>query len=113
MLFTSPSSLKKDFPVTIKQIDEFNFRAECPLLPGCVSQGKTKKEAFRNLSKAIELFLKFGTVSSFEVVYENPQHPRLYSLRIFNKKLYCSSSHDGLLFSDTGEANTWKTSLLT
>lgn len=28
--------------------------AECPSLPGCVSQGKTKEEAFRNIREAAE-----------------------------------------------------------
>jgi len=28
--------------------------AECPSLPGCLSQGKTKEEAIRNIREAIE-----------------------------------------------------------
>lgn len=28
--------------------------AECPSLPGCVSQGKTKEEAISNIREAIE-----------------------------------------------------------
>jgi predicted RNase H-like HicB family nuclease len=28
--------------------------AECPSLPGCISQGKTKDEAIRNIKEAIE-----------------------------------------------------------
>jgi predicted RNase H-like HicB family nuclease len=28
--------------------------AECPALPGCVSQGKTREEALRNIQEAIE-----------------------------------------------------------
>jgi predicted RNase H-like HicB family nuclease len=28
--------------------------AECPSLPGCVSQGKTKEEATQNIKEAIE-----------------------------------------------------------
>ena len=27
---------------------------ECPSLPGCISQGKTKEEAVRNIREAIE-----------------------------------------------------------
>ena len=30
------------------------YVAECPSLPGCVSQGKTKQEALRNIKEAIE-----------------------------------------------------------
>lgn len=29
---------------------------ECPSLPGCISQGKTKAEALRNIREAIDLY---------------------------------------------------------
>jgi predicted RNase H-like HicB family nuclease len=32
--------------------------AECPSLPGCVSQGKTKEEAIINIKEAIEGYIK-------------------------------------------------------
>ncbi len=28
--------------------------AECPAIPGCISQGKTKEEAIENIKEAIE-----------------------------------------------------------
>jgi len=31
--------------------------AECPSLPGCISQGKTKEEAIRNIKEAIEGYI--------------------------------------------------------
>jgi len=31
--------------------------AECPSLPGCVSQGKTKEEAITNIREAIEGYI--------------------------------------------------------
>ncbi|MBI1983663.1 MAG: type II toxin-antitoxin system HicB family antitoxin [Acidobacteria bacterium] len=31
--------------------------AECPSLPGCVSQGTTKEEATRNIKEAIEGYI--------------------------------------------------------
>ncbi len=31
--------------------------AECPSLPGCISQGKTKQEAIANLREAIEGYI--------------------------------------------------------
>jgi predicted RNase H-like HicB family nuclease len=31
--------------------------AECPSLKGCISQGKTKEEAIRNIRDAIELYI--------------------------------------------------------
>ena len=31
---------------------------ECPSLPGCISQGKTKKEALANIQEAIEAYIE-------------------------------------------------------
>ena len=31
---------------------------ECPSLPGCISQGKTKKEAIANIKEAINGYIK-------------------------------------------------------
>lgn len=31
--------------------------AECPSLPGCISQGKTKEEAIANVGEAIEGYI--------------------------------------------------------
>ncbi len=30
---------------------------ECPSLPGCVTQGKTREEALRNIKEAISLYI--------------------------------------------------------
>jgi len=30
---------------------------ECPSLPGCISQGKTKEEALENIREAIDLYV--------------------------------------------------------
>ena len=32
--------------------------AECPSLPGCVSQGATKSEALANIKEAIDLYIE-------------------------------------------------------
>ena len=36
--------------------DEY-WIAECPSLPGCISQGKTKEEAITNIKEAIEGYI--------------------------------------------------------
>jgi len=36
--------------------DEY-WVAECPSLPGCISQGKTKEEASRNIREAINEYI--------------------------------------------------------
>jgi predicted RNase H-like HicB family nuclease len=33
------------------------FVAECPSLPGCVSQGKTREEAVSNVKEAISVYV--------------------------------------------------------
>ncbi len=33
------------------------YVAECPTLPGCISQGKTREEAIRNIREAIEGYI--------------------------------------------------------
>jgi predicted RNase H-like HicB family nuclease len=32
--------------------------ATCPSLPGCISQGKTEREALRNIKQAVQLHLR-------------------------------------------------------
>jgi len=32
--------------------------AECPSLPGCISQGNTKEEAIANIREAIQLYIE-------------------------------------------------------
>ncbi|MFH1549559.1 MAG: type II toxin-antitoxin system HicB family antitoxin [Planctomycetota bacterium] len=41
------------FVVTISRDEDGVYVAECPSIPGCVSQGKTEAEATRNVRKAI------------------------------------------------------------
>lgn len=33
------------------------YVAECPSLPGCISQGKTRQEALENIKEAIRLYI--------------------------------------------------------
>ena len=33
------------------------YIAECPSLPGCITQGKTKEEAIKNIKEAIEGYI--------------------------------------------------------
>lgn len=41
------------FVVTVDRDEDGVFVAECPAIPGCVSQGRTEKEALKNVEKAI------------------------------------------------------------
>lgn len=42
------------FIISIHQDEDGYFIAECPAIPGCVSQGKTEQEAERNIQDAIK-----------------------------------------------------------
>jgi antitoxin HicB len=43
----------------ILEIDEDGvFVAECPTLPGCVSEGKTREEALLNIKDAIQGYIE-------------------------------------------------------
>lgn len=42
------------FIITIFQDEDGMFVAECPSIPGCVSQGKTEQEAEKNIQEAIK-----------------------------------------------------------
>ena len=44
--------------VTLTEGDDGYIVAECPALPGCVSQGKTRDEALKNIQEAIEGIIK-------------------------------------------------------
>ena len=45
------------FHVTIEQAEDGWMVAECPALPGCVSQGRDEKEALENTREAIVAWL--------------------------------------------------------
>jgi len=45
------------YRVTIEVDEDGVFVVECPSLPGCVSQGKTRAEAISNIKDAIQATL--------------------------------------------------------
>lgn len=44
--------------IIIKPGEDNFWIAECPSLPGCISQGSSKKEAIKNIQEAIEGYLE-------------------------------------------------------
>ena len=44
--------------ITLEKGEDGYIIAECPAIPGCVSQGKTEKEALENIREAIESCLE-------------------------------------------------------
>ncbi len=47
-----------DLKVVLEPSDEGGFTVYVPALPGCVSEGKTREEALRNIREAVELYLE-------------------------------------------------------
>jgi predicted RNase H-like HicB family nuclease len=58
------------FPVILTSGEDGFIVAECPILPGCVSQGKTREEALANIREAIELYLETGETSEIPTAFE-------------------------------------------
>ncbi len=46
------------FRITVEPDEDGVFVAECPALPGCISQGKTRDEAMVNIRDAIQGYLE-------------------------------------------------------
>lgn len=46
------------YRILIEQDEEGAFVAECSALPGCISQGGTRKEALKNIQDAIQGYLE-------------------------------------------------------
>ena len=46
------------YRIIIEQDEGGTFVAECPSLPGCLSQGKSREEALKNIKDAIQGYLE-------------------------------------------------------
>ena len=46
------------YRILLEQDEDGFFVAECPSLPGCISQGQTRKEAIDNIQDAIKGYLE-------------------------------------------------------
>ncbi len=46
------------YRILIEQDEDGVFVVECPSLPGCISQGNTRKEALSNIHDAIRGYLE-------------------------------------------------------
>lgn len=56
------------FLITIFQDEDGVFIAECPSIPGCVSQGKTELEAEKSIQKAIKACLAVRAEKGMPIV---------------------------------------------
>ena len=46
------------YRILIEQDEDGFFIAECPSLPGCISQGQTRAEALNNIQDAIKGYIE-------------------------------------------------------
>lgn len=61
------------FLVTLDRDEDGVWIAECPAIPGCVSQGKTKDEAMANIREAIMLCLEVRAEQGLPLTLETRQ----------------------------------------
>jgi predicted RNase H-like HicB family nuclease len=55
---TDPGEKPMKYRIIIEEDEDGAFVVECPALPGCISQGKTRKEAIQNIQDAIRGYLE-------------------------------------------------------
>ena len=59
--------------ITIDRDEDGVWIAECPSIPGCVSQGDTKDEAIANIREAIALCLEVRAEQGLPLTVETRQ----------------------------------------
>jgi predicted RNase H-like HicB family nuclease len=59
--------------VTIGRDEDGVWVLECPSIPGCVSQGKTKQQALKNIKEAIQLCLEVRAERGLPLTVETRQ----------------------------------------
>jgi len=56
--------------VTMGRDEDGVWIVECPSIPGCVSQGRTKEEGLENVKDAIKLCLQVRSASNLPLTIE-------------------------------------------
>jgi predicted RNase H-like HicB family nuclease len=59
--------------VTIDRDEDGVWVVECPSIPGCVSQGRTKQEALKNIKEAIGVCLEVRAERGLPLTVETRQ----------------------------------------
>lgn len=71
-LFTDGERIMKLF-VTIDRDEDGVWIIECPMIPGCISQGHSKQEALENIKEAIQLCLEVRAERGLPLTIETRQ----------------------------------------
>ena len=61
------------FIITINRDEDGMYIAECPSIPGCISQGKTEEEAQENIQDAIKECLQVRAEKGFPLTITTRQ----------------------------------------
>jgi predicted RNase H-like HicB family nuclease len=61
------------FIITLDRDEDGRWVAECPSIPGCVSQGDTREEALSNIKEAIALCLEVRAEQGMPLTVETQQ----------------------------------------
>jgi predicted RNase H-like HicB family nuclease len=61
------------FTVTMDRDEDGVWIAECPAIPGCVSQGATRQQALKNIREAIKLCLEVRAERGMPLTMETCQ----------------------------------------
>ena len=61
------------FHIVIERDEDGAWITECPAIPGCVSQGNTRREAVGNISEAIALCLEVRAEKGLPLTIESQQ----------------------------------------
>lgn len=75
------------FTVTFDRDEDGAWVVECPSIPGCVSQGKTRKEAIDNIGDAIRLCLEARAELGMPLTAEDHDFEREVALVRQNQEL--------------------------
>jgi predicted RNase H-like HicB family nuclease len=61
------------FQITVNRDEDGVWIVECPAIPGCVSQGDSRKEALENIKNAISVCLKVRAERGMPLTVETLQ----------------------------------------
>jgi predicted RNase H-like HicB family nuclease len=61
------------FNITLDRDEDGVWIAECPSIPGCISQGETRDEAVQNIKEAIQLCLEVRAEQGLPLTVETRQ----------------------------------------
>ena len=71
-----------DIRVRLEKDEDRVWVATCPSLPGCISQGKNKQEALKNIKAAITLHLKCLTEDGIPLVQSKSVEEALVEVHV-------------------------------